>query len=137
MARIKLETCRYGLNSVPVEQRVCETCNVVEDEYHVIMDCKIYDDIRDRLFTEICGISFQFCNLPLDSQFLQIMSYSQFYRAASRVMYNILNRRRCNMLNKLLHYHMYLNSSLIFYILSYYYCFYICFYVTYFIIVHI
>ena len=55
----KLELyCRYRLNRVPVEQRVCETCNVVEDEYHVVMDCKIYDDIRDRLFTEICGISF-------------------------------------------------------------------------------
>ena len=95
----KLELyCRYRLNRVPVEQRVCETCNVVEDEYHVVMDCKIYDDIRDRLFTEICGISFQFRNLSLDNQFLQIMSNPQFYRAASRAMHNILNRRRCNML---------------------------------------
>ena len=98
VAPIKIETCRYGLNRVPVEQRVCETCNIVEDEYHVVMDCKIYDDISDRLFTEICGISFQFRNLPLDNQFLQIMSNPQFYRAVSRAMYNILNRRRCNML---------------------------------------
>ena len=37
VAPIKLETCRYGLNRLPVAERVCETCDVVEDECHVIM----------------------------------------------------------------------------------------------------
>ena len=32
VAPIKLETCRYGLNRMPVDQRLCESCNVVEDE---------------------------------------------------------------------------------------------------------
>ena len=57
---LSLESCqltiRIGINRVPVEQRVCETFIVVEDEYHVVMDCRIYDNVRDRLFTEICGI---------------------------------------------------------------------------------
>ena len=39
VAPIKLETCRYGLNRMPVDQRLCESCNVVEDECHVIMHC--------------------------------------------------------------------------------------------------
>ena len=64
---------------------------VVSPFNSVVMDCKIYDDIRDRLFTEICGISFQFRNLPLDSQFLQIMSNPQFYRAASRTVHKLLH----------------------------------------------
>ena len=34
VAPIKIETCRYGLNRAPVDQRVCKTCNVVEDEFH-------------------------------------------------------------------------------------------------------
>ena len=46
VAPIKIETCRYGLNRVPVDQRVCETCNVVEDQFYVMMLCSVYDDIR-------------------------------------------------------------------------------------------
>ena len=98
VAPIKLETCRYGLNRMPVDQRLCESCNVVEDECHVIMHCSLYDDIRTQLFTEINNISDQFSVLSTDVQFLQIMSNPQYYRSASRAMHNILNRRRCNML---------------------------------------
>ena len=78
VAPIKLETGRYGLNRVPVHQRLREECNVVEDECHVIMYCTLYPDIRD--------------------QFLQIMLNTQYNRSASRAMYNILNRRHCSML---------------------------------------
>ena len=56
VAPINLETGRYGLNRVPVDQRLCEECNVVEDECHVIMYCTLYTDIRDQLFTEIGAI---------------------------------------------------------------------------------
>ena len=45
---------------MPVDQRLCESCNVVEDECHVIMHCSLYDDIRSQLFTEINYISDHF-----------------------------------------------------------------------------
>ena len=53
VASIKLETGRYGLNRVPIDQRLCEECNVVEDECHGIIYCCSYTDIlvRDQLFT--------------------------------------------------------------------------------------
>ena len=98
LAPIKLETCSYGLNRVPVHQRLCEEFNVVEDECHVIMYCTLYTDIRAQMFTEISEISCHFATLTVDDQFLQIMSNVQYYRAASRAMCNILNRRRCYML---------------------------------------
>ena len=98
VAPIKIETCRYGLNRLPVEQRVCEECQVVEDECHVIMHCTLYTDIRDQLFIEICDITSHFQTLTPDHQFLMIMSDPQYYRCASRAMCNILNRRRCTML---------------------------------------
>ena len=50
VAPIKLKPCRYGLNCMPVDQRLCESCKVVEDECHEIMHCH-YDDIRTQLFT--------------------------------------------------------------------------------------
>ena len=31
VAPLKIETGRYGANRVPVEERLCETCNSVED----------------------------------------------------------------------------------------------------------
>ena len=98
VAPIKLETGRYGLNRVPVDQRLREECNVVEDECHVIMYCTLYIDIRDQLSTEIRDISCHFHTLTIDDQFLQIMSNTQYNRSASRAMYNILNRRHCSML---------------------------------------
>ena len=36
---------------MPVDQRLCESCNVVEDECHVIMHCSLYDDIHVRTHT--------------------------------------------------------------------------------------
>ena len=98
VAPIKIETCNYGLNRLPVEQRVCEECQVVEDECHVIMHCTLYTDIRDHLFIEICDINSHLQTLTPDDQFLMIMLDPQYYRCASRAMYNILNRRRCTML---------------------------------------
>ena len=55
-----------------VDQRLCESCNVVEDECHVIMHCSLYDDIRTQIFTEINTISDHFPTLSTDVQFLQI-----------------------------------------------------------------
>ena len=77
VAPIKLETCRHVLNRMPVDQRLCESCNVVEDECHVIMHCSLYDDIRTQIFTEISSISDHFPTLSTDVQFLQIMSNPQ------------------------------------------------------------
>ena len=73
VAPIKLETGRYGLNRVPVDQRLCEDCNVVEGECHVIMYCILYTDILDQLFTEISEILYHFSTLTIDDQSLQIM----------------------------------------------------------------
>ena len=70
VAPIKIETCRYGLNRVPVNERLCETCNLVEDEIHVLLHCSMYDDIRDTLFADICNIKRDFCDLTVDSQFI-------------------------------------------------------------------
>ena len=88
VALIKLETCRYGLNSLPVAEKVCETCDVVEDECHVIIQCTLYTDIRIQLFSEICDISCHIATFTHEAQFLQIMSNPKYNRCASRAMYS-------------------------------------------------
>ena len=88
---IKIETCRYGLNRVPVDQPVCET-NVVEDEFHVIMLCSVIDDIRVQFMVSINEFNQDFKNLPLQELFTQIMSNPLYYKIVSKAMHSILNR---------------------------------------------
>ena len=97
VAPIKIETCRYGLNRVPFDQRVCEICNVVEDEFHVIMLCSVFDDIRLQLKVSISEFNQDFKILPLQEQFTQIMSNLIYYKIGSKAMHPILNRKHVNM----------------------------------------
>ena len=94
VAPIKLETCRYGLNRVPVEERLCEDCGVIEDEFHVLMVCPTYNDIRHDTVNSICTLSNQFTELSLENQFIQIMSDPMYYKIVSKFLYSILNKRR-------------------------------------------
>ncbi len=45
---LSIETGRWG--SIPLEDRNCKMCDslVVEDEYHFIFHCSLYNNIRDQ-----------------------------------------------------------------------------------------
>ena len=60
VAPIKIETCRYDFNRVPVEQRLCDDCNLIEDEFHVLMVCTRYIDICTHVMNAISDIDYQF-----------------------------------------------------------------------------
>ena len=94
VAPLKIETGRYGVNRVPVEERLCETCNSVEDEFHVLMKCPLYRDARDFCFNSISAVSEVFADLPQESQFIELMSNPLHYKIISKFMYTILNQRR-------------------------------------------
>ena len=52
---LAIETGRHHKpNPIPVSERLCSTCNVVEDEIHHLISCKIFVDTRKNLF--------QFCS---------------------------------------------------------------------------
>ena len=53
VAPLKIETCRYGLNRVPVEERLCESCQVVEDKFHIMMVCPLFNDIRSQFILQL------------------------------------------------------------------------------------
>jgi hypothetical protein len=59
---LRIETGRYEVNEkkgkgIPVHLRVCQFCECgeVEDEFHFLMVCPKYDELRSRLF-ECLGI---------------------------------------------------------------------------------
>ena len=77
---MKIETGMYGVNKVQVEERLCETCNSVEDEFHVLMKCPLYRDARDICFNSISAVSEVFADLPQESQFIELMSNPLHYK---------------------------------------------------------
>ena len=100
VAPIKIETCRYGINRIPVNERLCESCDSVEDEYHVLMQCPKYDDTRTVVFESICRITPCFTtNILNEDQFIQIMSNPLYYKIVSKAMHHILNAHLVTDLN--------------------------------------
>jgi len=46
--RLCIETGRWTKPySIPVNERKCLTCNVIEDEYHFVLECFMYKDLRN------------------------------------------------------------------------------------------
>ncbi len=43
--RLEIESGRW--NRTPIENRKCQMCNCLEDEYHFILECTMYSDIRN------------------------------------------------------------------------------------------
>ena len=52
VAPIRLETGRYERGKyLPVKERTCYFCdNIVESELHVILECPLYNDLREEMF---------------------------------------------------------------------------------------
>ena len=46
--RLKVETGRYTRPITARENRLCDVCRVVEDEYHAIYDCSVHRLIREK-----------------------------------------------------------------------------------------
>ena len=92
VAPIKNKTCRYDLNRVPVEQRLCDDCNLIEDEFHVLMVCTRYIGICTHVMNAIFDIDYQFTT-ALHTQFTQMMSNPMYYKILSKALFCILRKR--------------------------------------------
>jgi len=63
VAPLRIETGRFERlgasvpRGIPVEQRLCLVCNcgAVEDEFHFVMECRAYDELRALLFRTCRG----------------------------------------------------------------------------------
>ena len=53
VAPLRIETGRYERNVVTANQRTCFNCHDnVEDEFHVVMHCPVYNDLRRELLSQ-------------------------------------------------------------------------------------
>ena len=77
--RLKIEMDRYKHPRIPPEQRLCILCNhnEVEDEFHFIMRCSLYDDIRSNLLSTIREM-FNLNNMDNIDTFNLLMSVNNY-----------------------------------------------------------
>ena len=67
--RLKVETGRWTKpNKTPLDDRICLICGVLEDEFHFIIKCPLYNDLRNIY---IKRYYWQRANMP---KFLQLLS---------------------------------------------------------------
>ena len=58
---LEVELGRY--KKIPREQRTCKVCNILEDKFHFLLNCKINKDIRTNFLNKIININQNFNQL--------------------------------------------------------------------------
>ena len=72
--KLQVERCRYV--GTPREQRICKKCPSleVEDEYHLLFRCSVYNSLRENLFNLVlqhCGV---FTNLSDENKLIWLLN---------------------------------------------------------------
>ena len=81
--------------SIVPNERFCFNCiNQVEDEYHVLMSCNLYEDIREKLFTKIFEINPDFPEYSDDNKFCYILSNDEIVKYSAKACHDILVTRQ-------------------------------------------
>ncbi len=88
-------TCHEGCLCIPVKDRLCDTCKVIEDEQHVVMFCTRFEASRSRLLKDINEIYVNFTeyNNIEQFQFLMKLKDSEICSLMSTFMKEVINTR--------------------------------------------
>ena len=71
--KLRIESDRYKTPRIPPELRICLQCNqhVTEDETHLLLYCDMYNELRTKLFNDICAC---YCNFhDISDKFIWLM----------------------------------------------------------------
>ena len=84
---LMVETGRH--NNIPYEHRLCPICNtqIVEDEYHFVMICPLYSDLRKQYITQLNNSTptYQLCYQLFNSDEATVLKLSKFIYFAIKI----------------------------------------------------
>ena len=93
VAPLRIETGRF--EGIPANERYCFHCvTCIENEEHVLMNCTLYDNIRQNMFVNILNIEPDFLSLNCSEQFCQLMSNEKFVKYTAKACNEILMHRK-------------------------------------------
>jgi hypothetical protein len=66
--RLQIEAGRWSRPvPMPINERLCSVCNILEDEFHFVLECRIYNDIRSKY------IPAKYWRRPSMSKFIELL----------------------------------------------------------------
>ena len=71
---LMIETGRYIRPKIPISDRLCVTCKEIEDECHFLIQCRIFHEERNHLFTTIEKLCPLFSNLNPTNKMLYLLA---------------------------------------------------------------
>ena len=97
--KLKVETGRY--EKIPLKDRICTHCsdNEIENEMHVLLHCRLYNDLRYELFQHINALDENFSQLPPLTQFCTIMTTGSCQFILAKYLYKLMKRRALHDIN--------------------------------------
>lgn len=91
VAPLRIETGRY--ERISYDERNCFNCKTkVENEEHALLECPLYDDIRNELFSKIEMSTFELLNTS--DKVAYLLSDSRICNYTAKACHDILNKRR-------------------------------------------
>ena len=97
--KLKIETDRFTTKNkyIPPEQRLCNKCNMkrTEDEYHFILECPLYSDLRNKLYAKCSKYNQYFNRYKPSEKFIWIftMENMQLINHLGDFLYNLFKLR--------------------------------------------
>ena len=91
-----VETGRYSKPKVPLENRLCKLCNnqFVEDETHFVLNCDLYSDIREILFSKACEVDANFTLMHSEDKLIFLMQSKDIQFSLGTSVSKMFNRRK-------------------------------------------
>ncbi len=96
VAPLNIETLRYANNRyIPAEERLCNFCESaeIEDEFHALLKCTAYEEIRHSMFQEISTILPSFIDLLDEQKLVAMLGNPKVTKIVARGCSNILIKR--------------------------------------------
>ena len=92
VAPLRIETGRY--ENIPENDRSCPYCTIcVEDEFHVMLDCDLYNNERRALLLKANEINHEFYNFNDCDKMKFLFSNKEMIRITAKTCFNILKIR--------------------------------------------
>ena len=71
---LQIEKGRHANPKIPIDERLCSSCGIIEDEFHFVIECTLFDDNRSELFKKIANINQSFLNMNSRTKFIYLLS---------------------------------------------------------------
>ena len=70
---LEVERGRHQKPKIPLCERLCRICNMVEDEAHFLIDCEMYQETRSVFFSKVSALDPMFSSLDRGAKFTYLM----------------------------------------------------------------